>query len=80
MIQIFVGGGPDLDTNNFTSLPWDEIIPRRQMEQFQHQLQQHMMEQQQHMIIQQQQQQQRSRSQVIFLLIVHFNNQMLLVI
>jgi len=66
LIQFVLGGGPDMDSTNFTSLPWDEIIPRRQMEQFQHQLQQHMMEQQQQMIIQQQQQQQRSRSQVTF--------------
>jgi hypothetical protein len=65
LIQFVLGGGPDIDATNFTSLPWDEIIPRRQMEQFQHQLQQHMMEQQQQMIIQQQHQQ-RSRSQVTF--------------
>jgi hypothetical protein len=64
LYKIIPSGGPDLEANNFTSLPWDEIIPRRQMEQFQHQLQQHMIEQQQHLLLQQQQQQQRSRSQV----------------
>jgi hypothetical protein len=62
LYKIIPSGGPDLEANNFTSLPWDEIIPRRQMEQFQHQLQQHMIEQQQHLLLQQQQQ--RSRSQV----------------